>query len=633
MKSMSGNKCLLVGLLLGLTGVSYSLGADPAEDKFHRAFYLEQNEGDFDAAAGLYREIVADSAADKELKSRAKARLAGCREEIASRDLAKLMPESPLVYLELNRPGDRIRVLLEKAGLLADGKPNWPPGSRGVAISPTLINEALGLGGAAVAITGFDPVKQMPTGVLVLHPGSVDVIRGLIETALPSGGTLSEPIRGHTTYNVEEKMLVTLTSRLIVVSTERAQIEGVIRRLEGEERKSLATSDSLAEVLEDRNDSLLFFCVDAQPIISIINAMAGAGGSNHELAVARALFDLDSLRFLSGQLAVGDDSLHLDLALRLDEGHRNLVYNFLRTPPISRATLECIPQGVAGFLAGALNEAPSQPYKPTPARSVPPPVVTALDIGREIFANVTSFAVYALPPDAGPSRDRKGATIPNRDRKGATELPETRKGKPIPDVAAVITVNDPAKSQALWTHMLGIASLVSGATTFAGTAVEIEGVNARSYRFPDNVTIHFAADGRDLFVSTSRSAIGRSLRAKREKASVLTDAAFARSLEQLGADTTKVVVVHPGRCLQIAKLFKRSHHPAESQDTTAWERELEQVAAILSDTSVSLFVNHSTEELRLSVGLIGIPNVGQLISQKMTAEEKASKEREEKVPG
>ncbi len=563
--------------------------AESAENKFHRAFYLEQGGGDWAAACKLYSEVTSDTAASADLKAKAQARLAACREELASRDLASLMPSDTLVYAELQRPGDQVLKLLEKLGLLAGDKPLAAKNGKRLAISPSLIRELLGVGGAAVALTGFNPMQMAPTGVIVFHPGDLEVIRGFIETGLPVGAETVEPIRGYATYKVENQAIVTLTARLVVVGNDRGQIDGVLRRLSGEETKSLATNPRLAEAIKDRGDSLLFFSVDAKSLMPYVTGMAAATGAPaRELAMVQAVLDPNSLQSVVGRLGVSDDGAFLSVAIRLEKGHHNLVYNFFRTAPINRDTLKCVPEGAAAFIVAAINE-PSSRF--APAGSGKPegaPVVTALDFGREIFANITSLAVFALPstdePAAGPSC--------------------------VPDVAAAITVNDPSKSEALWRQILGIASLATGAPTIEGSAVQIEGREVRSYRFPENIVVHFATLDNDVLVAMTPAAMARTIKAKRSGASVLKDNAYAASLNRLGPDATRAVFVHPGRCFGVAKHFMPSQDAAE----------MEPFLPVLSDTVVSVVFEHSAEMLRMTGLVSGIPNVSDMVAEAIQKE-------------
>ena len=256
------------------------------------------------------------------------------------------MPPDTLVYAELSRPGGQLTRLLKMLGLLrADGSIAVDP-ERRLAISPALVRELLGIRGIAVAATGFDPVHQMPMGVAVFNPGDIDVIRGLIETALPVGSELVEAIEGFPTYCVEEQAYVTLTARLVIISPQRDEIENVIRRLNGQETQSLADNPDLAPVIQHGDDSLLFFCVNFKPMMPLINAgMAAAGTQSRELAMAQALLDLNSLRTLVGRMGVSDEGLYLDVGLQLAEGHHNLLFDFMRMPPVGRETLQRVPAG------------------------------------------------------------------------------------------------------------------------------------------------------------------------------------------------------------------------------------------------------------------------------------------------
>jgi hypothetical protein len=279
---------------------------------------------------------------------------------------------------------------------------------------------------------------------------------------------------------------------------------------------------------------------------------------------------------------MNDDGAFLNLALRLDKDHRNLVYNFARTAPLNRETLKCIPDGTAAFLVAALNEPTSRYSSTGAAKSEGAAVVTSLDLGREIFANITSMGFFVLPPDG----EASGSQIP------------------VPDAAAVISVNDPAKSEAIWRQILGIAGLAAGAPSMDGTNVQIEGREVRAYSFPVGVTVHFATLDNDVLVSLTPSAMTRTIRAKRTGSSVLTDASFTPSLGRLGPDATRAVFVHPGRCAMIAKRFMPAKEVAE----------IEPFLPMLSNTVASIVLEHSGEMLRVGATLTGIPNVSDLVA-------------------
>jgi len=585
------------GLLLLVLAVAPLVQAQSAESKFHRAYFLEHARGDLAAAAAIYDEVATDRRADAGLKAQARTRGQACQEELASADFAKLMPPNALAYVELSRPGGQLSRLLEMLGLLReDGSVVGDPEQR-LAISPELIRELLGIRGVAAAVTGVDMANEVPTGVAILHPGDIDMIRGLIETALPAGGQIVEPIEGYPTFNIEGVVFVTLTQRLVIISTQPQEIEGVICRLKGEDTESLASNAELAEVMRQRDPSLLFFCVNFQPVMPLLNAgLAAAGAQSRELAMAQALLDLKSLRTLVGQMGVNNEGIYLDFALRLAEGHHNLAFHFMRMPAISPETLKRVPAGAAAFVAGALNDPDSQYMAARTAGPGTPPV-TFLDIGREVFANIVSFAVFAVP--------------------GEGQVTEC--GLPIPPVAAVISVHDPVKSQALWGQMLGVGSLASGAGTLEGMKTEIEGVQAHRYIFPEGISIYLANAGNDMLVSPSKAAIAGSLATLRGGKSILQDPAFAKSLERLGADATFALYAHPGRCAELAKPFMSPSDIAEMQP----------VVDLMTDTVASVVMEHSNETFRFSSMVTGLPNIGPFVSQMITMEQQRGQQARE----
>jgi len=583
--------------LLALASNVPALLAESPQDQFYQAYYLETARGDVAGAAKLYGQVIATRGAPPELVAQAKSRLASCDEDLAAADFARLMPPNPLAYIELNRPGERVRKLLGQLGLLAEA--DQPPvgHEKRVAVSPALIEAFCGMRGVAAAVTGFDPAHRMPTGVVVFHPGNMEIARGLIETALPAGTQPTDPIAGYPTFKVADQFLVTLTNRLVIAGSQEAEIEAVIDRLKSPSADSLATNEELAEIRNERGDALLFFFVNPKPLLPLLQGVLAVGASqSHEAALAQALLDIPSFRALTGRFDISAQGLQLELTLRLAEGHRNLVYNFLRGPAIDPATLRAIPPDAAAFVAFALNEAPER-YREQARTEGAEPIVMFLDLGREIFANVNGIAVCALTPMAA----------------------EPAAARQVPDVAAALTVNDPAKSQALWGQMLGIGSLAAGAPTMKGDALEIAGTTVHRYRFADEVTVYFATTGHHVLVGSTESAITRALQAARGGKSVLDEAAFAPAVTRLGPHTTLAACAHPGRCMEIARLFMSADEAAP----------LAPLAQLMTSTLASLTITHSDQMLRCAVAVTGLPNVGGLVAKLLSEQHQRNAQQEQ----
>jgi hypothetical protein len=566
-------------------------GAAAASDgqAFYKAYYLQHEQGDIAGAAMLYAEALKAGRLDGAIDDAAQKGLAECREELACADFATLMPEDALAYIEVSRPGEQIGDLLDMLGLLSDGDNSWvKPGEKYLSISPVLINELAGIRGVAVAITGVDPMAGVPAGVAVFHPGNVEAIRGAFETALPAAAVSVAPIEGRPTFMIEDKVNVCLSSRLIIVSPQRAQIENVLKRLDGNAKKSLASSEAMGELLANRGKSLLFFCVNAKPVVPMIKMM---GAASEELTIGNAVLDLDSFKWISGKFGVEEDGPQLELSVCYEKGQQNFAYNLLRSPPISRDILASIPKGAAAFLTSALGESTVQSIDAGNAidsgNDHADRAIIGLDFGREIFANIVDFAVCVLPPKAG-----------------------SNSSSPAPDVAVVIRVNDPSKSEKLWQQVLGLITMAAGAPTTDGTTDTIAGVDLRAYRFPENVNVFFATVDDKVILTTSRHAAQQAIDTVQGGASVLDDVAFAPGIARMTASTSKAVLVHPKRCLEVAQRFMSERERAEVQPIHEMIGDL--VAAAMTDESDELF--------RLSVSASGLPNVGPMVAAQLQRE-------------
>ncbi len=558
--------------------------ADFADERFYKAYFLESQQHDYAAAAELYTRIATDRSAPAELRDASQARAASCREELASADFTALVPAGTLAYVELNRPGEQVSGLLAQLGLLRDGEPALGVREAGqLGVSRAAVEGLLGLRGAAAAITGFDPSQGKPSGVAILHPGEMEVLRALIQDALNLAATPVEAIGGHPTYCVENEVFLTFTSRLIVVSQQRGEIEGVIRRLSGDDEESLRNDSHMAAALKDRDGALLFFALNFKPVLPLIQAAMAVGGTQSpELAAAQALLDPASLDTLVGQVSMREQGIRVDLSLRLADENRNLAFHFLRLPPIDPRTLARIPAGCASFFAMALNQA-GEPAAPPDAVDlrVPPAPVSLLDLGRELYGNVVGVAGF----------------VPT----GMTMQIERER---VPAAALVFTVRDPRHSRALWTELLGVASLATRSGPLDGARVDIEGVSAQRFDLPEGISIYLAFAGNDVLLSPSKEAIAAALRCSTEGESVLNDPAYSSSLGRIGRDSTIAVFAHAGRCIELARPMM-GERDAE---------ELSLVFGAANDLVGSLVVDHSPNTLRISLMATGLPQVGPILT-------------------
>ncbi|MEW6072302.1 MAG: hypothetical protein AB1726_06840 [Planctomycetota bacterium] len=548
----------------------------PVEADFYRAYYLEHEEGQIEAAHALYRTVAGATTAPAPLRAEAQRRADGLAEDLASSDLARLVPPDTIFYAEISRPGEELAQLLDQLGLLRP-RDGGDPGAVGV--SPLLVRSLLGMQGAAVAVTTIEMQGGMPGGVLILHPGDLELMRGLIETVLPARGVPADPIGGHPTWRVEERVLVTTTARLVVASPDPAQIEGVLDRLEGNDDSSLAANPHVAGTLAARKDGLLSFCLNAEPLLPLVQWMVERQAQGDPgVAMALGVADLKSLRSISGHLGVGEQGLDLEVALELAAGHQNLVFNLLRSQPVGPETLRMVPAGAAFFLAEAFN--PAGPVAPIGKDSSGHPVVTAMDFGREFFGNLVDVAIFGLAPEGEAG------------------------GWQIPDVAAVIQSNDAERTGAVLGLVLDLATRGSSGGRLGPQAAEVAGAKATKYDL-GGVPLFVARAGGRTVISPSEGAIARSLAAGGGTGSVLDDPLFAADVRGLPPASTCVAMANAGRCARLVLPFL----PPEAA------QRVRPVAELLAETVLALDTEHSETRLALRAHVRNIPDVSPLVAQ------------------
>jgi hypothetical protein len=358
----------------------------------------------------------------------------------------------------------------------------------------------------------------------------------------------------------------------------------VLARLRGDDDECFADNSNVRRALDQRGEGLLTFCINAEPILPMAQFMLQqVSQGDPGAAMGLSLLDIESLRCISGHVGIDDGGLGIEVALELAEGHRNLLFNLMRSEQVTDDTLRAIPEGTAFFLATAFN--PAAPVAPILEDSAGQPVVTMMDFGREIFGNLVDVALFGLASEEG-----------------------SGKGLMIPDVALAMRVNDPERSMALWNFALSLAAGASPGGA-EGRAVEIAGAPAMRYEI-EGIPILVAREGRRLLISPSEGAIARSIDAIGGRGSVLEDSLFAKTIERMAEGSVFLMMANPGRCARIAT----SYLPPENA------QELAPVIGLLSSTVFATDVEHSETTFALKGRLSSIPDVSGLVAAAMRGE-------------
>lgn len=617
------NLSLTTALLLSL------LTAAPAQNgvqaEFERAYFLQIHDRNLEGAIAAYQRVADDATAPDKLRAEARKRLAQCREDLASADFARLMPPDVIAYGEISNPGRHIAWLCKQLGLVREegapaakgggaetsrevdsapktagegtggtnngrtstgrtSKGDVTPLGNGIffphdfTLSPALIESMQAFRGVAGAVTGID-ARGEPEGLLVLHPGDAGMLRGFIESAVQFAEP-AEPIEGYKTYRIQKHAWVTVTARMILASRSREQVAAAVARLRDPQAPSLASNEDLKRLKADRADALLFAYVNGPKAAEQFRRHA----RGQEAWIASGVLDLDHLRSVSVSIGATPEGLQLQARVDLMEGHHNLIYGLIRTAPCGRESLEHVPGGAAAVALLGLN--PPDAVTPIQATATrPAEYVTAMDIGREFFANLREAALFVSP----------------------VSKPQPS-GPPIPDIGLVLIAKDPARSQALWSQLLSLPSMFLPAAAGGVSEVDLEGSRATEYRFPNAPPVLLARVQDHAIVIGTRGAVTAAVKAGPGRGAITEDAGFKPLLARLTPNTSKAILIHAGRSAETAaSLAKRQE-----------AKGLSLAAAILSNLRVCLVTDEKPTQFTVRVEATGLPNVPDAV-RKLTA--------------
>jgi hypothetical protein len=554
------------------------------ESAYYKACYLQSDQRDFAAAATLFEQTASDAAAPADIRKAAARRLAECREELAAADLAGLMPAESIAYVQLANIGSQAKTLLQTFGLAGARDGNAAEAGQRIpieeglsfpvdfALSPALVREIGKLGGVAASLTGFGE-RGMPQGVVVIHVGDSDLVRGLVETGMQVV-TPNESIEGYTTYRIpadrDVELWMAQTERLLVLSPSREQIAAVVGRLRGNGAagESLKDAASFRAVADARENSLLFAWADSQRAAPLVYAAMAQEMNPQEMMAASAVLNLPQIECATFALGATEGGARAEAAVRFKPGHQHLVYSLLRTAPIGVDALRHVPGDAAIVAAIGLNP-PTAAGAKTDA-SAAPPQIALMDLGREFFANVRSATVFAAPA-----------------------------GGPIPEIGIVVFAQDAGKSRELWTQLIGLPTRLGFAPPEAAGEVEIAGHKATRYAYPNAPPIFVSQTSEDALVIGTAGAVETSL-----AAAEAGDAAGAtKLLAHANSSTSKAVFLQFG---SMARFAAKNAHGQEAEHIAA-------MAPLLDETTASLTVDEDPNELRIRLDIAGVPRVADVL--------------------
>lgn len=561
----------------------------PAESAFFRGYYLQHERNDFKKAIKEYQRSIAldpDSATRKAVD----AELAEIQENLVSSDFAQLMPSDSLAYIEISQPGKHIEQVAKMMGLV--GRKFSPNRKRVVLqieddfgipsdfqISPALLREIKKFRGAAVAVTDITE-HGPPEGVLVIHPGESDLLKGIIETGVQLVAS-NERIGGFPTFRVAEEVWIVKTNRMIFASTQKAMLEKCIGRISNSALTSLASSEKFAKVRKENSDAAVFAYLSPEIALSKF----GNQIRDPEFQIARMIMDLDHMDHVIATLTDTSEGLQLKVNVEFDENHNSLGYGLVRTAPLSRKALSQIPADSVAVAGMGLN-----PKMVMAAEMAGSRKLTGLDLGREIFANIQEVGVFVMPSMAN---------------------------NQIPDFGLVIASSDTDKSQQLWNTLLDLPASMKIQDGPQARKIDLDGIEGRHYSIPRQNEIPdfvVARLNKNSLIAGTEGAVLAAIAATRSGATMGEASAAKPFWETTSDQTAKVLFVDVSSALEMAAAQARG-------------REAEQMkvlSRVLDELKVSLVVDEAPNTFEARLNVNGLPMFEDVI-QTMSNIEKAQR--------
>lgn len=551
-------------------------GQSSGDAEFYRGYYLQHQKQDLKGAIEAYKKSASLGASDKVL-SMVDKEMQSLQQELASSDFAQLMPADALGYIEIDNPGqhaEKICTLMgitgrefkagtERSTIYMDGLSI----SSDFQISPALLREIKKFRGIGIAVTEVQERGELPfKGVAVIHPGKSDLVTGLLETGLQLVPA-NETIGGFATFKVNNELWVVKTERLIVLGTSRDHISNCLGRIATPGEKSLDSSAHFKSAKAANEGAAVFAYISPKAVVAKHGQMLDG-----EMAIARMVLDLDSMEHISAGLMATNKGIRTRVGVQYAEDHNSFGYGLIRTIPLTKKALKHIPSGSTAVIGLGLN-----PKMLLAAQATGNRHFSALDIGRELFANIEEVGVYVMPSMA-------------------------IRAEGIPDVGIIIASSDIEKSDSLWNQLLSLPSKLKAPESPQVETVSINGTKAQQYTFPGNEIppIVIARIGEEAMVAGTRVAVEAALSAHNSQATLVNDPRAAAFWNTKSEFTSKAAFMNVSRAIELAQM-------------NGGDEEMRMVAKVLEEMAFTLVVNEEPAKFEVQADLVGLPNFEQVI--------------------
>ena len=568
---------LLITLLVSpqLVGAQTS----PADAEFFKGYYLQHARKDYLKAIKAYQKSLALDA-NSATRDALDDEMAKLQEELATADFAQLMPKSAFAYIEVAHLADNAEQVARLMGLTGR---EFSAGNEQIVlridneiavgsdfqISPALIRELKKIHGAAIAITDVDQ-RGKPSGLAVIHPGDSDLLTGLVDTGIQFAPA-SNRIEGYPTFQIENEIWIVKTKRLILVSPNKSEITNCLKRIQDPDAPSLASQPHFKSARANNENAAIFAFVDPSIAVKKLDREM-----QREFALAKMILDINNMNYVSASLQSTDKGIRADVDVDFQDDHNSFGYGLIRTVPLSKKAFANIPEGAVAVVGMGLN-----PEMMMAAEVAGSQHLTALDIGREIFANIEEVGMFVLPT-------------------------ASRTGGEVPNFGFVIASTDVEKSQKLWNTVLSLPSKMEMDDAPVSEMIEIEGAKARIYDFKideEVPPIVIARLNEHALIAGTHAAVQASIRATKSGNTLKNDSKAQTLWDSTTSHTAKAAFVHVGRAIALAATMERGSD----------REEMLLASKILDDLTLTLVIDEEPAHFSAELNAQGLPVFEEII--------------------
>jgi tetratricopeptide (TPR) repeat protein len=627
----------LIGALLLAAVTAPATYAKTAAELLREGLYVEEVEGDLDKAVGIYQQVIADSAAPRNLVAQALyrqgnvflkqkreqdaravfsqivadysdqtdmvAKVQPVLEELGNADPASLMPPDVIAYVEIGSPGQQVETIfkmlkdtpVEKAlaGFTQNGGLEGPAAMIQKVLSPAMLGEMKKIRGIGLGV--MELAQNNPTVVAVLFPGKNNTLAGLLQMGLSTLSQSSKSVDGMTVLEFGDSSRVAYDDTVIIATNATTSGEELFRQtLQRYKNKtsqpSLASgSKSFASVSKQaRQQNAVTVWLNVDETYSRFMKMLPADAIPEELQAANGFINFQNVDDLIASLSLRETGVALDANVNFKDGAKSMLYNLIRTPNLNKEALKAIPGDAVALLSLTLSGADSPQAQAVGEKLRE---ATDMDLGPQIFGHVEQITLFLTP-----SKE----TVTTQD----WPMPPA-----IRSIGLALTGKDSSKVHQLLTTLLQMAeALPEGGEQ----ELNIPATGRFDIAMANNLKAFGYTDpaGKTTVLSLSASVIDASMAAMKQDASVVSGGKLQDALATLPPATSKLALINVAGVIRIAA----QNIPFPSEDAAAEARRaMEELAQAAEKTTLRLQTSEQDNSFGLRVSVSDLPPISKIV--------------------